>query len=487
MNNVAESQFSTKKFTTSEVSTPFHIHHARNQTWENWGKSASCQPDFSFYPQHIEDLIEIVHFARTQSLKIRVAATGHSWSDIATTDSVMVYIHQLNQVSMDFSDDANPRVVIESGATVKEVNDVLEKHGYTLPFNVVLESVRFGGLIATGSHGSGWNNKTLSDLVHSIELVTASGEVRKFVAGVDSDDVMNAVRLNLGMFGIMFRITMNVQKSWIVHAKDERLPINHVFENLEERVLANDNLDLFWWPFSNEFWVKTWKRTLETRITARPRYSFTDTAIATIGSRIHNSLISLTETIPTLTPSLSRFTLKLTPSKGDKIVNIVEAIHYRRAIEFAKMGCVEVAFKISDGFENVRWAMQQVFDQVKTYERSGLYPLNVVMNVRFINNSNCFLSPAFGAGHTCYIEILGRTNQTDWHRFSSDVAREWLTLQQARPHWAKEFQHIPNVIEHIKTSYGENISRFNQIKNQLQVDPDNMFVNHSLEKIFINS
>ncbi len=95
-------------------------------------------------------------------------------------------------------------MIIESGATVKKVNDVLEEHGYALPLNVVLESVRFGGLIATGSHGSGWNNPTLSDLVQSIEIVTASGELRKFEAGVDSDEVMNAARLNLGMFGIEF-------------------------------------------------------------------------------------------------------------------------------------------------------------------------------------------------------------------------------------------------------------------------------------------
>lgn len=483
MNNIAESQISPPT-TTSNISTPFHIRHSRNQLWENWGKSFQCQPEYSFYPNHIDDLIEIVHFARVHGLKIRVAASGHSWSDIATTDSVMVNIHQLNQVSMDLSDTDNPRVVIESGATVKEVNDVLETHGYALPFNVVLESVRFGGLIATGSHGSGWNHATLSDLVHSIELVTSSGEIRKFVKGVDSDEVMNAVRLNLGMFGIMVRISMNVQKSWVVHAKDERLPIQDVLDKLQERVLSHDNLDLFWWPFSDEFWVKTWKRIPETRTTARPRYSFIDSAVATIGSRIHNGLITLTQKFPSLTPPLSRFTLKLTPSKGDKIVNIVEAVHYRRAIEFARMGCVEVAFKIDSNFENVKWAMQQVFDLVKTYEQNGLYPLNVVMNVRFINHSDCLLSPAFGEGHTCYIEILGRTNQADWHRFSGDVARLWLTLPQARPHWAKEFQHIPDVIESIKSSYGENITRFNQIKAELQVDPEGMFMNPSLEKIF---
>jgi hypothetical protein len=386
---------------------------------------------------------------------------------------------------MDLSDEAHPRVVIESGATVKEVNDILESNGYALPLNVVLESVRFGGLIATGSHGSGWNNPTLSDLVHAVEVVTATGEVCKFESGVDSEDVMNAVRLSLGMFGIMVRITMDVQKNWVVHAHDQRLPIERVFEDLRYLVRSQDNFDLFWWPFSDEIWMKTWKKIENTSITARPRYSRSDKLISDFGSRVHNGLLSLSERYPRLTPPISRFTFKLTPSTGNKVVNIVEAIHYRRAIEYTKMGCVEVAFKVEPDFENVKWAIRQVFKRVKTFARRGEYPLNVVMNVRFINNSSCWLSPAFGEGHTCYIEILGRTKPALWKRFSGQVAQDWLTLPQARPHWAKEFQHIPDIIPYIKKSYGENIARFNQIRDQLQVDPDHTFMNPTLREIFL--
>jgi hypothetical protein len=467
----------------SKFSAP--VQYRTNQTWENWGRTARCQPEFSFYPEHVEDLIQIVEFARERGKCIRVVGSGHSWSGLVPTDGVLVYVQRLNHVSMDLSDEAHPRVVIESGATGREVNEVLEAHGYALPSNVVLESVRFGGLVATGSHGSGWNNSTLSDLVHAIEIVDAGGQLRRFEAGVDRDEVMNAVRLNLGMFGIMFRITMKVEKSWIVHARDQRLPIERVFGDLRHLVQSHDNFDLFWWPFSDEFWVKTWKRIPHTSITAKPRHSKADKLISDIGSRVHNGLINLSQKYPRLTPPLSRFTFQLTPSQGNKVVDIVEAIHYRRAIEYTKMGCVEVAFKIDPHFENVKWAIKEVFKQVKTYARRGEYPLNVTMTVRFINHSNCLLSPAFGEGHTCYIEILGRAKPADWKRFSGQIAQEWLTLPEAMPHWAKEWQHIPNVRQHIKSYLGENIPRFNQIKGQLQVDPTHMFVNPLLEEIFL--
>ena len=471
------------KIATSPQSPP-KVRFRQHQPWTNWAGTARCCPEWTFYPRGVEDLIQIVHFARTTGRKIRVTGTGHSWSALVPTDEILVCVHQLNQVTMDLSDESHPRVVIESGATGKEVNDVLERHGYALPLNVVLESVRFGGLIATGSHGSGWNSRTLSDLVSSIEIVTASGHLRTFEVGVDHDDILNAARLNLGLFGIIYRMTLTVQKTWNVRALDRRVPVEHVLENLQEWVLTHDSLDLFWWPFSDQFWVKSWQR-VEAQITAEPRHSLHNKISDGITSRLYHQSFKLVNAFPRSTPALCQMTFKATPSVRDNIVAVVEAIHYRRSIEVAKMGCVEVAFKIAPDFENVKWAMQVVFETTKAYAARGKYPMNATMNVRFIENSDCWLSPAFGEGHTCYIEILSRTNSRDWEQFSGEVAQHWLQLPQARLHWAKEFRHIPGVIEHIKGQMGANIARFNQIKEHLQIDPEQMFVNPALQEIFL--
>jgi len=107
------------------------------------------------------------------------------------------------------------------------------------------------------------------------------------------------------------------------------------------------------------------------------------------------------------------------------------------------------------------------------------------MNVRCINNSDCWLSPAFGPGHTCYIEILSRTDQAKWQQFSGEVACEWLKLRHALPHWAKEYRHIPGVLDQIKTEMGGNIERFKQIKAALGVDPDQMFMNAAMSELFV--
>lgn len=229
------------------------IRHSLNTPWKNWAGNVRCRPEYTFFARSVEDLSQIVRFARESGRRIRAVATGHSWSPLVPTDEVLVDITALNRVTLDLADATAPRVTLECGATVKEVNHVLEAAGYALPSNVVLESVRFGGLIATGSHGSGWNNNTLSDLVHAIEIINAAGELRRFEAGIDSDDVMNAARLHLGMFGLIYRMALNIKPTWNVHAKDRRVPVQEVLEQLPAWVAQHDNLDLFWWPLADRF------------------------------------------------------------------------------------------------------------------------------------------------------------------------------------------------------------------------------------------
>ena len=463
---------------------PASITHSRRRRWSNWAGTARCRPELTFEPQRLEDLVQIVDFARATGRTVRAVGSGHSWSALVPTDGVLVSMRRLNGVAMDLSDPSRPRVVVESGATVREVNDVLERHGYALPLNVVLESVRLGGLIATGSHGSGWGNRTLSDLVSAIEFVTASGRLRRFERGVDTDEALNAARLALGMFGISYRITLDVRPTWTVRALDRRLPVAAVMDSLPDWVPAHDNLDLFWWPFNDRLWVKSWDR-VDAEPTAWPRRSRWDRVAAFVGAHAYRASFSLIEVHPGWTPAACRIAFAATPSEQDQVVEVVEAIHYRRSIEVLRLGCVEVAFKTDPQFDRIRWAMQVVLDATRAYAERGRYPMNVTMNVRFIRDSDCWLSPAFGPGHTCYIEILSRTDQREWERFSGEVAQEWLTLPGARPHWAKEYRHIPGVLDHIRRTCSESIARFNRIKEELDIDPDHMFMNAAMREIFL--
>jgi FAD/FMN-containing dehydrogenase len=55
------------------------------------------------------------------------------------------------------------------------LDKALSKEGFCFPTNVILESVRYGGVIATGCHGAGWNNAPLSDWVERIKMINYEG------------------------------------------------------------------------------------------------------------------------------------------------------------------------------------------------------------------------------------------------------------------------------------------------------------------------
>lgn len=462
------------------------IPHQRSKKWTNWGRTAQCQPDYTCYPRTLEDLVTVIHFARENGLRIRAVGSGHAWSALVPTQEILVAVENLNRVSIDLSNPDNPCVVMESGATVRQVNDVLEAHGYALPYNVVLESVRFGGLISTGSHGSGWNHQTLSDLVEWIEIVTAAGELVRFEASTHGEEVMSAARMALGMFGLVYRIKLRVQKSWVVRRLDRRVSVTETLQHMHEWVPQHDNMDIFWWPFQDRFWLKSWHRT-DAPTTAKPRRNPLENLSSQIECQLLYHTMSLLTPFPRLTRAISDTAFRFTPSQNDQVVDVVEAIHYRRGIERVLTGCLEVAFKLDADFANVRWAMQLVIDETERLSKQGKFPFNLTMNVRFINNSNCLLSPAYGEGHTCYIEILSRTHQPTWEAFSGQIAKEWLTLPHALPHWAKEYEYIPGVVPHIKREMAANLATFNRIKTQLGVDPTHMFVNDTLRDVFLPS
>lgn len=84
----------------------------------------------------------------------------------------------------------------------------------------------------------------------------SKGEIREFKLGeksVDGVDVMKAIQVSLGMFGILITITMKVQKQFLVRT-DNLFPrvVDFFFDpgHLKEFVNKNWSVEMFWFPFN---------------------------------------------------------------------------------------------------------------------------------------------------------------------------------------------------------------------------------------------
>jgi hypothetical protein len=342
--------------------------------------------------------------------------------------------------------------------------------------------VTYGGLIAAGCHGSGWDNPTLSDLVESMEIVDAEGTVRTYSEPAIGDATMNAARLNLGLFGIIDRITLRAVPAFNVrHIDRTDLTMTTVLQNLGDIVTGHDYVDLFWWPFNDRIWVKIYDRTTEP-VTLLPDQQAQESVADFFGILTGVAFYEWLASNPEATPGISRLLFSFLANR-DVVEPVSNAIHYQDFIEFLKVANTEFAIPVSSDFGSVKHAWQTVVELTDALAANGRYPFNLTLNARFIRNSNALLSPALGNEHTCFIEVLSYYKTPGWALFSAAVAQQWMKLPGARPHWPKEFQQIPGIIPFIRRALGSNLSRFLAIRDRLGVDPGRMFVNPYLNSV----
>src|SRR5207253_5463560 len=89
-----------------------------------------CVPSAIERPGTVAELQEVVRSAAERGLEVRAAASGHSFTDIACTDGVMLRLDRLNRV---LDVDAERRLAkVEGGIVIRELSEALYESGLGL-------------------------------------------------------------------------------------------------------------------------------------------------------------------------------------------------------------------------------------------------------------------------------------------------------------------------------------------------------------------
>jgi hypothetical protein len=78
---------------------------------------------------------------------------------------------------------------------------------------------------------------------------------------------------------------------------------------------------------------------------------------------------------------------------------------------------------------------------------------------------------------------MGRN--ADWEPFTAELCTAWMTDPTALPHWAKEFEHVPGLPEVARERLGERRERFCAAWRATGVDPQGLFVNGLVQRMFM--
>ena len=99
-------------------------------TWTTWSGLSTAHPTQEVSPHDPGEVVDAVVAARHQNLRVKMPGSGHSFSDIALTDGLMLRPGSLRGI-VGVDQDAMT-VTALAGTTLAELNRALEKLGLTL-------------------------------------------------------------------------------------------------------------------------------------------------------------------------------------------------------------------------------------------------------------------------------------------------------------------------------------------------------------------
>jgi hypothetical protein len=81
-----------------------------------------------------------------------------------------------------------------------------------------------------------------------------------------SPSAMQALRASLGALGVITRMIFQIEPLFHVGALDEYTEVTTIFpddqdqKNLQTLVLSSDYVEIFWFPYNKNLWVKRYSR-----------------------------------------------------------------------------------------------------------------------------------------------------------------------------------------------------------------------------------
>jgi FAD-linked oxidoreductase len=218
-------------------------------TWTNWARQQRCAPERIETPRSEEELVRAVAGSR----RVKVAGSGHSFTDIACTDGVMVDMSAMRRV---LAVDGH-EVTVEAGITLHDLGEELRARGLAMENQGDVDPQTLAGAISTATHGTGGRFGNLSSQVSAVRLVTGAGEVLDIREG----DELRAARVSLGALGAISAITIRCVPAFTIHRIDEPRALDHVLPRLDELVDSHDHWEAFVMPYTRRALTLTSERT----------------------------------------------------------------------------------------------------------------------------------------------------------------------------------------------------------------------------------
>jgi FAD-linked oxidoreductase len=398
------------------MSEPSDPHESAAQ-WRNWAGDELCRPAAIERPRSIEELSAAIERAAREDRRVRVAGSGHSFSDIACSDGLLLLLDRLAGV-LDV-DRSSGLVRVQAGITIRELSRRLLEHGLALENLGDIDVQSIAGAISTATHGTGAGLRNIPSQVAELKLVLADGSTLECSRELDPE-VFGAARVGLGALGAIAEVTLRCVPAFTLRGLDAPAPLEDTLQRFEELALGNDHFEFFVFPHTDTALTRTNNR-VEQAPRPRGRVSaYVNDVLMT--NHAFGLICRAGRRFPGRIPQLNRLVTRLAGS-SERVESSAQIFASPRLVRFTEM---EYALPRERLAEAVRRVMELV-------EQRG-FAVPFPIEARAVAPDDAFLSTA--AGRESGFVAVHMFRGMAWEPYFRAV-EEIMDELEGRPHWGK--------------------------------------------------
>ncbi|MBV9905601.1 MAG: FAD-binding protein [Alphaproteobacteria bacterium] len=426
--------------------------------WSNWSGGVVCKPKAIVAPKNELELAAAVRMGQGP---VRTPGTGHSFTPLNETSGTIIDLSAFTGLA---GFDAHEQVATFAAATpLWEIGSLIHPLGCALKNMGDIDRQTIGGVVGTGTHGTGPTLGSFSSEVASFRLLLASGEIIH-CSPTENPDVFAAGRCSMGALGVMIDISMKLRPIYKLSEKNFLLPIDELWAKLDSLVNDNRHFEFFWFPYADVAVCKT----LNESAASAPEPRSAEYMQKRGEKRAADASMFewINEVLP-YAPFLLRRAHRLFSggmSAGDRVRWSHEILPSPRTTRFNEM---EYAVPYEKGPETIR----KIVGEIRRREINTGFPIEY----RTVHEDDVWLSPFYERkSATIAVHQYHRVNTARLFDMCESVFRS----VEGRPHWGK--RHTRS-----REEFAELYPKFEDFRAvRARLDPAMKFLNAHLRAIF---
>ncbi|WP_299060331.1 D-arabinono-1,4-lactone oxidase [uncultured Polaribacter sp.] len=425
-----------------------------NGTWVSWNENLKHNYKNLYNITKESELQEVI----ANNDKIRFFGNKQSSADIAAGTDTLLDMKSYNKiVSYDYS---KKTITVQSGVILGDLLEAIEKVGWCIPCLPDINTITIGGALATGTHGT--SGKLLSEYISSFRLILADGSVQE----IDSaDELMNAVKVSLGMLGVFSEITFQCETEYTLHVKERPESDKEWLPKIKDRLKQHDFLRILWLPHTSKGYVITGDKIdkdKEITVNNGPKYLKHRRTASKI-------LYKYSHKFPWITAIANKILAKAFFSSKKEHKGSL----YQATVTKSRGSTLELA-EWTVGLDKFPQVFAELKQEINKWSNNSF--IHIPMDVRFVQKDDAWLSYAYKEDIVTMGCVSRNAATADTYEAFKSVEKIFLK-HGGRPHWGKRFAAKDAELSKIYPKWED----FKELRSDL--DPTNKFLNPYLAKL----